>query len=60
LRRRERDEEESSGMEEVLLHDCLLVDPKELADPSFNSQQQRESVLTSFASGCATSLVVDR
>ncbi|XP_050367435.1 actin-related protein 4 [Argentina anserina] len=63
--------------------DCLLVDPKEhpmlLAEPSFNSQQQRErtaelmfekykvpalfmaknAVLTSFASGRATSLVVD-
>ncbi|KAL1824736.1 hypothetical protein DCAR_0312837 [Daucus carota subsp. sativus] len=65
------------------LRDCLLVDPKEhpmlLAEPSFNSQQQREkaaelmfekynvpalflaknAVLTSFASGRATSLVVD-
>ncbi|XP_074372852.1 actin-related protein 4-like isoform X1 [Apium graveolens] len=65
------------------LRECLLVDPKEhpmlLAEPSFNSQQQREkaaelmfekynvpaiflaknAVLTSFASGRATSLVVD-
>ncbi|CAL5374340.1 unnamed protein product [Camellia sinensis] len=63
--------------------ECLLVDPKEhpmlLAEPSSNSQQQREktaelmfekykvpalflaknAVLTSFASGRATSLVVD-
>ncbi|XP_074307996.1 actin-related protein 4 isoform X1 [Silene latifolia] len=63
--------------------ECLLVDPKEhpmlLAEPSFNTQQQREraaelmfekykvpalflaknAVLTSFASGRATSLVVD-
>ncbi|XP_076937794.1 actin-related protein 4-like [Bidens hawaiensis] len=63
--------------------ECLLVDPKEhpmlLAEPSSNTQQQREktaelmfekyqapalflaknAVLTSFASGCATSLVVD-
>ncbi|KAK3008826.1 hypothetical protein RJ639_014400, partial [Escallonia herrerae] len=62
---------------------CLLVDPKEhpmlLAEPSSNTQQQREkvaeimfekyqvpalflaknAVLTSFASGRATSLVVD-
>ncbi|KAE9458208.1 hypothetical protein C3L33_09887, partial [Rhododendron williamsianum] len=65
------------------LRDCLLIDPKEhpmlLAEPSSNSQQQREktaelmfekykvpalflaknAVLTSFASGRATSLVVD-
>ncbi|CAK9185667.1 unnamed protein product [Ilex paraguariensis] len=64
--------------------ECLLVDPKEhpmlLAEPSSNTQQQREkaaeimfekyqvpalflaknAVLTSFASGRATSLVVDR
>ncbi|KAJ6359054.1 hypothetical protein OIU76_000712 [Salix suchowensis] len=63
--------------------ECLLIDPKEhpmlLAEPSSNSQQQRErtaelmfekytapalflaknAVLTSFASGRATSLVVD-
>ncbi|CAN1241760.1 Actin-related protein 4, partial [Linum perenne] len=63
--------------------ECLLVDPKEhpmlLAEPSSNSQQQRErtvelmfekynvpalflaknAVLTSFASGRATALVVD-
>ncbi|XP_050235722.1 actin-related protein 4-like [Mercurialis annua] len=63
--------------------ECLLVDPKEhpmlLAEPSFNTQQQRErtaelmfekynapalflaknAVLTSFASGRPTSLVVD-
>ncbi|XP_048232891.1 actin-related protein 4 isoform X2 [Ricinus communis] len=63
--------------------ECLLIDPKEhpmlLAEPSFNSQQQRErtaelmfekynvpalflaknAVLTSFASGRPTSLVVD-
>ncbi|KAK2976496.1 hypothetical protein RJ640_001041, partial [Escallonia rubra] len=63
--------------------ECLLVDPKEhpmlLAEPSSNTQQQREkaaeimfekyqvpalflaknAVLTSFASGRATSLVVD-
>ncbi|GFS32400.1 actin-related protein 4 [Actinidia rufa] len=63
--------------------DCLLIDPKEhpmlLAEPSSNSQQQREktaelmfdkyqvpalflaknAVLTSFASGRVTSLVVD-
>ncbi|XP_010539996.1 PREDICTED: actin-related protein 4 [Tarenaya hassleriana] len=63
--------------------DCLLIDPKEhpmlLAEPSSNTQQQREkaaelmfeeykipalftaknAVLTSFASGRATSLVVD-
>ncbi|KAH1265030.1 Actin-related protein 4 [Glycine max] len=63
--------------------ECLLIDPKEhpmlLAEPSSNSQQQRERtvelmfekykapalflvknvVLTSFASGRATSLVVD-
>ncbi|TYG38934.1 hypothetical protein ES288_D13G264100v1 [Gossypium darwinii] len=65
------------------LKDCLLVDPKEhpmlLAEPSSNTQQQRErtaelmfekykvpalflaknAVLTSFASGRATSVVVD-
>ncbi|KAK3015434.1 hypothetical protein RJ639_006144 [Escallonia herrerae] len=65
------------------LGECLLVDPKEhpmlLAEPSSNTQQQREkaaeimfekyqvpalflaknAVLTSFASGRATSLVVD-
>ncbi|KAH7858898.1 hypothetical protein Vadar_029185 [Vaccinium darrowii] len=65
------------------LRDCLLIDPKEhpmlLAEPSSNTQQQREktaelmfekykvpalflaknAVLTSFASGRATSLVVD-
>ncbi|MED6182546.1 Actin-like 6A [Stylosanthes scabra] len=63
--------------------ECLLIDPKEhpmlLAEPSSNTQQQREraaelmfekykapalflaknAVLTSFASGRATSLVVD-
>ncbi|KAK6272747.1 hypothetical protein POUND7_009830 [Theobroma cacao] len=63
--------------------ECLLIDPKEhpmlLAEPSFNTQQQRErtaelmfekykvpalflaknAVLTSFASGRATSVVVD-
>lgn len=63
--------------------ECLLIDPKEhpmlLAEPSINTQQQREravelmfekykvpalflaknAVLTSFASGRATSLVVD-
>ncbi|XVE84215.1 hypothetical protein DITRI_Ditri16bG0152400 [Diplodiscus trichospermus] len=63
--------------------DCLLIDPKEhpmlLAEPSSNTQQQRErtaelmfekykvpalflaknAVLTSFASGRATSVVVD-
>ncbi|GJV03137.1 actin-related protein 4 [Tanacetum coccineum] len=51
--------------------ECLLVDPKEhpmlLAEPSSNTQQQREKlpsectrrVLTSFASGRATSLVID-
>uniref|UniRef100_A0A5B6ZFY8 Actin-related protein 4 n=1 Tax=Davidia involucrata TaxID=16924 RepID=A0A5B6ZFY8_DAVIN len=65
------------------LRECLLIDPKEhpmlLAEPSSNTQQQREktaelmfekyqvpalflgknAVLTSFASGRATSLVVD-
>ncbi|XP_059641242.1 actin-related protein 4 isoform X1 [Cornus florida] len=65
------------------LRKCLLIDPEEhpmlLAEPSSNSQQQREktaelmfekykvpalflaknAVLTSFASGRATSLVVD-
>lgn len=65
------------------LRECLLVDPKEhpmlLAEPSSNTQQQREkvaeimfekyqvpalflaknAVLTSFASGRATALVVD-
>ncbi|KAK8545087.1 hypothetical protein V6N12_025937 [Hibiscus sabdariffa] len=63
--------------------DCLLIDPKEhpmlLAEPSSNTQQQREktaelmfekykvpalflaknAVLTSFASGRATSVVID-
>ncbi|KAG7944536.1 hypothetical protein I3843_15G106800 [Carya illinoinensis] len=65
------------------LRECLLIDPQEhpmlLAEPSSNTQQQRErtaelmfekykvpalflaknAVLTSFASGRATSLVVD-
>ncbi|XP_050381391.1 actin-related protein 4-like isoform X2 [Argentina anserina] len=72
------------GIWDHAFRDCLLVDPKHhpvlLAEPSFNSQQQRErtaelmfenyqvpalfmvnnAVLTSFASGRATSLVVDR
>jgi actin-like protein 6A len=72
-----------SLMTEILNRDRLLVDPKEhpmlLAEPSFNTQQNREkmvelmfekygapavflaknAVLTSFASGRATSLVVD-
>uniref|UniRef100_A0A6N2L7V8 Uncharacterized protein n=1 Tax=Salix viminalis TaxID=40686 RepID=A0A6N2L7V8_SALVM len=67
----------------IMLSKCLLIDPKEhpmlLAEPSSNSQQQRErtaelifekyngpalflaknAVLTSFASGHATWLVVD-
>ncbi|XP_004304616.1 PREDICTED: actin-related protein 4-like [Fragaria vesca subsp. vesca] len=71
------------GIWDHAFSDCLLVDPKErpvlLAEPSFNSQQQRErtvelmfekykvpvlfmaknAVLTSFASGRVTSLVVD-
>lgn len=71
------------GIWDHAFRECLLVDPKEhpmlLAEPSFNSQQQRErtaelmfekykvpalfmaknAVLTSFASGRATSLVVD-
>ncbi|XP_050381392.1 actin-related protein 4-like isoform X3 [Argentina anserina] len=71
------------GIWDHAFRDCLLVDPKHhpvlLAEPSFNSQQQRErtaelmfenyqvpalfmvnnAVLTSFASGRATSLVVD-
>jgi actin-like protein 6A len=68
---------------EHAFRDCLFIDPKEhpmlLAEPSSNTQQQRErttelmfekykvpalflaknAVLTSFASGRATSLVVD-
>ncbi|KAM1256938.1 hypothetical protein EV1_030734 [Malus domestica] len=71
------------GIWDHAFRECLLVDPKEhpmlLAEPSSNTQQQRErttelmfekykvpalflaknAVLTSFASGRATSLVVD-